>query len=344
MQVAMIGLGMVAETHLAALRDADSVTLAGILGRDPSRTQAFAAHAADVLCHPVELFSDAESIASSADIDFVILATPPDARMTLVEALVAARKPILMEKPIERDLTAAKRIVDLCEAADVPLGVVFQHRARAASIVLKRTLSEGSLGDIATVELKVPWWRAQSYYDTPGRGSYARDGGGVMITQAIHTLDLALWLLGPMAEVQAMMCRTPLHDLEAEDWAGAVFRMESGAVGTMTATTAAFPGGAESITLQGTKAAAHLASGTLTVTPLEGPAKTYGAQAATGGGADPMGFTHAWHQAIIEDFARSLATGKEPLASGRSALQVHAVIDAMTRASMSGKRESVAVP
>ena len=344
MRVALIGLGMVAETHLAALHAAKGLTLAGVLGRDPSKTQAFAGKAAEVLGHPVEAFSDAGSIASDPAIDFVIIATPPDARVALVETLVAARKPILMEKPIERDLSAAKRIVDLCETAGVPLGVVFQHRARAASLALKRCLAEGSLGGIATVEIRVPWWRAQSYYDAPGRGSLARDGGGVMITQAIHTLDLALWLLGPMAEVQAMMCRTPLHDLEAEDWAGAVFRMESGAVGTMTATTAAFPGSAESITLQGTKAAAHLASGFLTVTPMEGLARTYGAEAATGGGADPMGFTHAWHQAVIEDFAQALVTGNEPLTSGRSALRAHAVIDAMTRASTSLKREKVAQP
>lgn len=341
MKVALIGLGMVAETHLAALRDAAGLTLAGVMGRDPERAQAFAAKATSVLGHSVSVYGDASDIAADPDIGFVLVATAPDARMALVEALTAARKPILMEKPIERDLKAATRIVDLCEKARVPLGVVLQHRARAASQALKRLLCEGALGEIATVDIRVPWWRAQSYYDAPGRGSYARDGGGVMITQAIHTLDLALWLLGPVADVQAMMRKTPLHQLESEDWAGALFSMASGAAGCLMATTAAFPGAAESITLQGTKAAAHLANGVLTVTPMEGPEQTFGATADTGGGADPMAFTHAWHQAVIEDFATAIASGADPLASGRSALRVHAVIDAMERANKSGKTERV---
>jgi predicted dehydrogenase len=165
-----------------------------------------------------------------------------------------------------------------------------------------------------------------------------------MITQAIHTLDLALWLLGPMAELQAMMCHTPLHRLEAEDWAGALFRMTNGAVGCLSATTAAFPGAAESITLQGTRAAAHLSGGVLTMRPIEGPEQCFGTTAATGGGADPMAFSHAWHQAVIEDFAAAPTSGTEPLASGRSALQVHAVIDAMERAGKSGKAEKATQP
>ena len=200
---------------------------------------------------------------------------------------------------------------------------------------------QGDLGHVATVDIRVPWWRDQSYYDVPGRGSYARDGGGVMISQAIHTLDLALWLLGPVAEVQAMMHTTALHRLEAEDWAGALLRFESGAVGTLTATTAAYPGEAEQITVQGTRAGAHLASGILTLTPFDGPPKVHGAQATTGGGADPMAFTHAWHQSVIEDFARSLQTGNAPLCPAREALAAHAVIAAMERAGRSGHTEKV---
>jgi predicted dehydrogenase len=107
------------------------------------------------------------------------------------------------------------------------------------------------------------------------------------------------------------------------------------------ATTAAFPGGAETITLQGTRAAAQLGSGVLTLTHMDGRVETTGAAGGTGGGADPMAFTHAWHQSVIEDFARALIDGRPPMATGRSALRTHAVIDAMQTASTTGQRTEV---
>ena len=336
MNIALIGLGMVAGTHVAAIRSSDQgLTLAGVLGRDPDRTAAFAAK------HRTHAFTSVEDIAQNPAIDFVTIATPPDQRMSLVRELAAAGKPILMEKPMERTLSAAEEIVTLCEDASVSLAIVFQHRARAASAALKSALADGELGEIATVELRVPWWRDQSYYDVPGRGTFGRDGGGVMISQAIHTLDLAMWLLGPISTVQALMIQTPLHQLEAEDWAGALFEMECGAVGIMMATTADYPGGAETITIQGTKARAHLGSGVLTITDVDGKTTSFGETASTGGGADPMAFTHEWHQSVIEDFAHAVTSGAAPLAPARDALLAHAVIDAMQTASRTGQRMKV---
>ena len=336
MNIALIGLGMVAGTHVTAIKSSEQgLILRGVFGRDPAKTARFAAE------HATHAYGSVMEIAYDAVIDFVILATPPDARREIVETLIAAGKPILMEKPIERDLNAATKIVEICEAACVPLGVVFQHRAREASAELKSAIDAGRLGDICTLDLRVPWWREQSYYDAPGRGTYGRDGGGVMISQAIHTLDLAIWLLGRISSVQAMMRRTSLHALEAEDWAGALFELRSGAFGSLLATTAAYPGSAEAITIQGSKGSAHLEAGVLTLHDLDGLVETFGAQGATGGGADPMAFTHEWHQSVIEDFAYALRANRSPLATARSALHAHAVIDAMHSASKSGHRTEV---
>jgi UDP-N-acetyl-2-amino-2-deoxyglucuronate dehydrogenase len=318
MKIALIGLGMVADTHVAAIQASEKgLELVGVLGRDQARAADFATK------RGLRNYRDVTAIADDPEVDFVILATPPDARLTLASALVAAQKPVLREKPIERDLKAANALVDIFEVAHVPLGIMLQHRAREASIAMKQAIDAGVLGEVATVDVRVPWWRDQGYYDAPGRGTYGRDGGGVMISQAIHTLDLAIWILGPIDYVQAMMRQTPLHRLEAEDWAGALLEFQNGAIGTLMATTAAFPGTAESITVQGTKATAHLASGVLTLTHFDGRSETIGAVAATGGGADPMAFTHAWHQSVIEDFAASLTNGTLPLATGRSALAAH---------------------
>ncbi len=337
MNIALIGLGMVSGTHVAAIQASErGLNLAGVLGRNPEKAAEFAQR------NDTRAYSSVEEIANDSKVDFAIIATPPDQRSELVRVLSSASKPILMEKPIERTLDAATAIVEQCEVSGVPLGIVFQHRARAASQALKSAVEQGELGAIATVEIRVPWWRDQSYYDEPGRGTYARDGGGVMISQAIHTLDLAMWLLGPISDIQAMMRKTPLHDLEAEDWAGTLFEMDNGAVGTMMATTAEYPGAAESITIQGTRAKARLESGVLTLTTFDGHKSTVGETSATGGGSDPMAFTHEWHQAVIEDFAEAVAGGTRPMATGRSALLTHAVIDAMQIANRTGQKTRVA--
>lgn len=327
MHCALIGLGMVADTHVTAIQASKTVSLVGVLGRDPQRTEAFT-HQHD--CGPV--FKDLNALIAAAP-DFVILATPPDARVDYVERLSAANIPILAEKPIERTADAAREIVEICETAEVPLGVTFQLRTRSASTRLKQAIETGELGDISHAEIRVPWWREQSYYDTLGRGTYARDGGGVMITQAIHTLDLALWMLGPVTRVAAMMRTTPLHQLEAEDWAGGLLEFQSGVSATLNATTAAYPGAPDSIEIHGTKGSALMEGAILTLRPREGAETVMGASGGSGGGADPMAFTHEWHQTIIEDFVDAIRNNRSPLASGRDALAAHEVIAAMERSS-----------
>ena len=325
MKALLIGTGMVAPTHVAALRDA-GVTLDTVMGRDPGRTAAFAdTHGGT----PVTHIDDALARVP----DLAIVTTPPDARADIAAALAAAHVPTIMEKPIERRLAAARAIVDTYAATDTPLGIFFQHRTRAAARHLARLLADGSLGQIVHVEICVPWWRDQAYYDAPGRGTYARDGGGVLITQAIHTLDTALWLVGPATGVQAQTRTTPLHRLEAEDLATALLTFANGATGHLFATTAAYPGGAETIRLITSRAHVLLEGDTLTIDPVDGTRQVIGAPGAgTGGGADPMAFTHAWHQTVVEDFVAHLATGGPTPISGQDALAVHALIDAIERA------------
>lgn len=340
-RAALIGLGMVADTHVAALRDSKVAELVGVLGRDPKKSAAFAARVGQ----DVECYQDIHGLVADPKVDFVILATPPDARLDYVQTVANAGLPILAEKPLERSLAQATAIVWLCEDCKVPLGVVFQHRQRSASIALKEAIAQGCLGTVVSAEIRVPWWRDQSYYDVPGRGSRVRDGGGVLITQAIHTLDLALWLLGPFKRVQALLSKTILHRMECEDWAGAIFETRDGCVGSLTATTTAFPGGSETITLNGTEASAHLEAGVLTLHHRSGEIETVGVEASTGGGSDPMAFTHTWHQSVLDGFVAEL-TGDAPdisCASGRDALMSHAVIDAMERSSQSGTWQEIEV-
>lgn len=328
---ALIGTGMVADTHVAAIKASDKVTLKGVTARSQQSAQAFAAK------HNVQTYAGAAAIAADPEIDFVIILTPPNARIELIEPLAKAGKPILMEKPVARNLAEAYQVSGMCEDAPVPLGIVFQHRMREASLAATRLVQSGTLGALGVAQINVPWWRDQAYYDEPGRGTYARDGGGVLISQAIHTLDLALSLTGHVTDVQAMTAKSHFHHMEAEDFVVAALRFRSGGVGSLVASTASFPGGAETITLHHDKASLHLGSGVLTVSWRDGRTETLGVSASTGGGADPMAFTHAWHQGIIEDFADALTRGRDPIVTGRQAIASHILIDAIERSSKTGQ-------
>jgi len=333
MRLALIGTGMVADTHLAAIRDA-GLTLACVMGQNPARTQNFAQKAQAALGYSVVATTDLGETAGDPTLEFVIIATPPDVRLDLISPLAAAGKPILLEKPVARSLEEAEAVVRVCEEAGVPLGIVLQLRMRAEVASLRAALPR--LGPLGMVEVSVPWWRDQDYYDVPGRGTYGRDGGGVLLTQAIHTLDLMLSLAGPVTRVRALSATTSLHRMEAEDFVAAGLVFENGAVGHLMATTAAFPGGVERIALHGSNGSAELTPGRLNLRFRDGAEESHGAAAQSGGGADPMAFSHGWHQAILEDFAQAVRDGRAPHVPGREALGVHRLVAALEEAGRTG--------
>ena len=336
LRAALIGLGMVSRTYGDAFRNSDVVSLASVLARTEASRQAFLDEWPELGARDG---GAVEEIAADPEIDFVIVTTPPNARAEIVETIARSGKPILMEKPVERTLEAATALVELCEAQAVPLGIMLQHRARPAVADLRGIT--GRLGRLLAVEINVPWWRPQSYYDEPGRGSYARDGGGVLISQAIHTLDLAIAIAGPVREVTAMTATTGFHRMEAEDFVSAGLVFESGAVGQIFASTASFPGRGESITFHHRDGSAHLEAGLVRIDLQDGGTETIGTAATSGAGADPMAFTSDWHRFVIEDFAAAIRDGRPPLVPGRAALEVHRLIAALEASARSGCRTAM---
>lgn len=333
MRIALIGLGMVSTAHVkAVVTSTKGLVLHGVCGSKPeSATRYIQAHAELFSggAQPPVAYENVEEVASDPAVDFVVICTPPNARRDIMQRLVTAKKPMLMEKPVERTLSSATALVELCEDANLPLGIVFQHRAREASLALRSRFDSGELGALVAVEASVPWWRPQAYYDEPGRGSYERDGGGVLISQAIHTLDLMLSFTGPTSQVSAMVRTTAAHQMEAEDFVVAGVEFENGAVGSIFASTASFPGTSESLKLHCANATAVLEANVLELFWRDGRHETIGAATGTGGGADPMAFPHGWHQTLIEDFAEALTKGRAPLVTGREALNVHALIESI---------------
>lgn len=334
--VGIVGAGMVAGTHVRALQDLrDIAKVEGVYSRNADRLARFCEE------WSVPPAGNIDDLLANPAIDVLIILTPPNARLDIVKKAADAGKHILLEKPVERNLAAASALVDIAREAGVVMGVIFQHRFRDVSIKLAELVGSGAFGALGFAQVNVPWWRPQSYYDEPGRGTYERDGGGVLINQAIHTLDLLLTYTGPVSEVTAMTATTRLHHMEAEDFAAAGVTFGSGAVGSIVATTASYPGSPESIELHFARASALLRAGTLTVSWRDGRIETFGEVSATGGGADPMAFTHDWHASAQRDFIEALRNGRTPAVTGEEALKVHALIDAMSLSSRERRTVSV---
>jgi len=336
--IGIIGLGMAVAPHARSLRDlGDRVSVMGVFARNQDRRAAIATEFGFPAAESADAIIDDPNVAA------VLLLTPPNARTELVERLAAAGKHILMEKPVERTTGAAEAIVETCERAGVTLGIVFQHRFRPNSRKLKALLANGALGSIAAVCLSVPWWRPQQgYYDQPGRGTLERDGGGVLISQAIHPLDLMLSLTAPVGEVQAVAGTTRIHRMETEDFVGAGLRFADGAPGSLSATTAAYPGASEQLALECERGGAVLQAGDLAVHWHDGRSERFTEDSGFGGGADPMAFPHDWHLALITDFLDAIEAGRSPTVTGREALKVHRLIDALLASSREGRAVAVA--
>jgi predicted dehydrogenase len=320
-RVALVGLGMAVTPHAESLLDLkDRVEVAYAYSPSAARRGAFAQRFAFPQCDRLETILDDRSV------DAVLVLTPPHTHLELVGRLAAAGKHVLLEKPLETSTARAEELVK--KAAEITLGVVLQHRFRPAAQKLKTI----DLGRIVSASALIPVWRPQSYYDQPGRGTRARDGGGVLLTQGIHTLDLLLWFAGEAAEAESFSTTTPVHRMETEDLVCAAVRWKSGALGVVHATTAAYPGFAERIELIGTRATAVLEGTCLRVEFHGGASLELKTEAGGGGtGADPMAFPHDWHRGVLSDFLDAIEQDRRPRVDGAEALKVHRFIDALLR-------------
>ena len=212
MGMALVGIGPGAVPHLMSLNDLRAeVDLRWAITRRPEAAQMgpFQGH--------LQASSDFQAMLNDTDVQAVIIATPPATHLELAQACLAHGKHVLLEKPLDVSLARAKTIVDLAQQHQRQLGVVLQHRFRPGVARLQMLLDQQGLGTVQAASVSIPWWRPQSYYDQAGRGTLARDGGGVLITQAIHSLDVFRALVGVRRVVAAQASRTRVHRMETED-------------------------------------------------------------------------------------------------------------------------------
>lgn len=336
-RIAIVGLGMAVTPHARGLADlADRIEVVHAFSPSETRRRAFAER------FPFPLCDSLEAILGDDSVEAVAVFTPANTHRDIAIRCAEAGKHVLMEKPLDITTVRAAELVGACRKAGVKLGVVLQHRFRPAGMKLAAILSEGELGRVVGCSTVIRLWRPQSYYDEPGRGSFARDGGGVLISQGIHTLDLMLSLAGPIAEVTGFAATTPVHRMETEDMVCAAARFASGAIGTIDATTAAYPGFLEEIVLTCEKGTALLRGTELLVQFHDGRRVAIEPDRSAGGtGADPMAFPHDYHRAVMADFADAIRSGREPKVTGEEALKVHRLIDALIETGATGRPAAV---
>jgi len=311
-RIGFIGSGNITDTHVRAAREIGGVELVAIFGRNREKTAALAASAGAVPYDDLDRFL-------AHPMDVVCIGTPSG--MHADQATAAARRGIhvLVEKPL--DITTAKVDALLAEAdrAGAKIGVFFQERLSPDLVDIKRQIDAGELGAPLYISGEVNWYRPPEYYGgSRWRGTWALDGGGALMNQGIHTVDVLLWLFGPVRRVTGRIA-TRLHKIEVEDTAVALIEFENGAFGALEATTAAYPGFPRRLEVTGTKA---------TVVHEE-PART--AQVAD---ATP-------HRRVIEDFIDALKTGRRPVCDGVEGRRSVALVEAVYRSAKSGGSETL---
>jgi predicted dehydrogenase len=333
MKVGMIGTGAISRMHARAYRNIGFQIAVCTDVYEPAGRK-FAAE------WDAEFVPTYEEVCHHPAVDYVDVCTFPDFRLEPIEACARAGKPVQVQKPMATNLDTARRMLDAARAGNIPLGVVSQHRFDDASLFLARALAAGRLGKLLQCDCYIKWYRSPEYYSRPIKGSWKTEGGGALINQAIHQIDILRWLAGPVAEVSAFWQLGALHKIESEDVVSAVLKYASGATGVVQAATAFWPGYPERVEIHGTKGTAVVTGDKLTAWDVENdsgdPAPV--AKAVASGASDPMAIPLEPFERQFRDFADAIANHRQPRVSGEQGYQALEVVDAIYRSCRSGQK------
>lgn len=341
---AIIGTGMIARYHAQAIGAIPNARLIGCYNHNPERAVQFAEE------FGCQAFSNLDEMLAAPGVDVVTICTPSGAHLEPALAAARAGKHLLVEKPLEITLERCDQIIAACEKAGTLLGAILPSRFSPANMALKQAIQTGRFGRLTLGDTYVKWWRTQAYYDSGGwRGTWALDGGGAFMNQAIHNVDLLYWLMGDIQEVCGLTSTLAHERIEVEDVGTAIVRFKNGALGTLEASTSIYPGLLKKTEIHGTTGSACVEQDSITLwdfetaQPEDGDllAKYGKGNEVTGGAADPKAISFIGHQRQFEDFIAAIRESRVPLIDGHEGRKSVELILAIYESSRSGMRISL---
>lgn len=336
----IIGLGMIAELHARAIKESKYGRLVAAASRNPEKAKKFASEFAP----KAKSYGSYEHLVHDPEVQVVVICTPSGTHSDVAALAADAGKHVLTEKPLEITADRMGRMIKRCRQKKVKLGVVFQRRTYDASKKVKQALERKLLGQLVLGEMSQKWYRSPEYYtDGVWKGTWKYDGGGACMNQAVHGIDLLLWLMGDVESVFAYTDHL-LHDIEVEDTAVALLKFKNGAFGTLTCTTSCNPGENAAISIHGSKGTIVLAEKHIrrwAVAENEGELAEENKKmlsSGTGHGvADPHDIDISGHIFHIDDMVRAVIDDRDPICTGEEARKAIDLILAIYKSARSGR-------
>jgi predicted dehydrogenase len=336
LNVGLIGTGAIANLHARAYKNI-GYTLRACTDVNPDAGRRFAAETG------AEFLESYEAVCRHPEVDFVDVCTFPDFRLQPLEICAEHKKHVQVQKPIATTVETARRMIATAKQAGILLAVVSQHRFDECSRFLQKALPAGRLGKLLQADAYVKWHRTDAYYARPIKGSWAVEGGGALINQAIHQVDLLRWLVGPVKEVYGTWQLGAAHTIESEDVVNAVLTYASGATGVIQASTAFWPGYPERVELHGVKGTAVVTGDKLTTWDAQDdtgdPAPL--AEKAASGASDPMAISIEPFERQFRGLGDAIANGGQPPITGEDGLRALAIVEAIYNSCRTGRKVEV---
>jgi UDP-N-acetyl-2-amino-2-deoxyglucuronate dehydrogenase len=338
----IVGCGMIASFHARAIQDIPDAKVVAVHTGNSANGQKISDQVGGCA-----IYTDYAEFLNHPGLDIVNICTPSGAHLEPAVSAAAAGKHVVVEKPLEITLERCDRIIEACVQANVKLCTIFPSRFSPANVVLKQAIDAGKFGRLTLGDTYVKWWRTQQYYDNGGwRGTWALDGGGAFMNQAIHNVDLIAWLMGDIVEVSGMTATLAHERIEVEDTGVAVVRFKNGALGVLEATTSAWPGMLKKTEIHGTQGSAIVEQDDVLLwkfepeTPEDQQVRERFAQKVGGGGgaADPKAISYQGHLRQLEDFVHAIRTGVKPLVDGAEGRSSVEIILAIYESAKTGRR------
>ncbi len=339
--VAIVGSGMISEFQAQAIGELPGTQVVGFYDRISELAEKRAEQ------FGVGVYPTLEELLADREVDVVSICTPSGAHVEPAVAAAKAGKHVMVEKPVEITTERVDRIIAACKEAGVTLGAIFPRRFMDSSRLLKKTIDEGRFGILSLADVYIKWYRTQEYYDSGGwRGTWELDGGGALMNQGIHGVDLLQWLLGGIETVTGTVATLFHERIEVEDVATASVRFKNGCLGVIEGTTAAWPGSKVRIEISGSAGHVVMEDETIVTWTFaeerpedDGIRSKYGPQAdrVSGGAADPKAISSEGHRRQFEDFVRAIREGTTPFCDGFEGRAAVAIITSIYRSAQEGR-------